>query len=102
MILETFWKLSILRFGKIVILKREREGTLTDPRRQEKMALGGAEGDGPAEERAGTFTLLSEDDLASASGNSDPAATSLTRDGYVKTNLTKWDLLRGTTYRKFR
>ncbi|UPR03922.1 cilia- and flagella-associated protein [Chloropicon primus] len=50
------------------------------------------------EDRPGRFILL-EDGQTSSSSKVDP---SLLKDGYVRTNLTKWDLLRGTTYRKFR
>lgn len=45
------------------------------------------------EERPGRFTVV---------GGEASSSSPLEKDGYAKTNLTKWDLLRGTTFRQFR
>lgn len=68
------------------------------------------------EQRRGTFSLVGQREDAAAgsggaSGNGKSASTSKTStssssvffdDGYTKTNLTKWDLLRGMKYYTFR
>ena len=60
---------------------------------------GGSDGDRP-----GRFALISEGGEASGEGSKASSSSSsfFAKDGYVKTNLTKWDILRGTTYKKFR